>query len=93
MMTAGAGPGRGTGSRQGAGSRSGSPAPRTGAVAGDAATRRVIWDRAGHQAEPATAKRVTAALAAMSTAADGNDLKATGAAVPSLRTELAQLAP
>ena len=64
-----------------------------GAVSGDAATLQVIWDRAGHQAEPATAERVTAALAALSTAADGNDLKAAGAAVPSLRTALATLAP
>jgi hypothetical protein len=63
------------------------------AVAGDAATLRVIWDRAGHQAEPATAERVAAALAAVSTAADGNDLTAAGAAVPPLRTALAQLAP
>jgi hypothetical protein len=64
-----------------------------GAVAGDAATLRVIWDRAGHQAEPAAAERVAAALAALGTAADGNDLKAAGAAVPSLRTALAKLAP
>ena len=64
-----------------------------GAVAGDAATLRVIWDRAGHQAEPAAAEGVAAALAALGTAADGNDVKAAGAAVPSLRTSLAKLAP
>jgi hypothetical protein len=63
------------------------------AVAGDTVTLQVIWDRAGHQAEPASAERVAAALAAMGTAADANDLKAAGAAVPPLRTALAQLAP
>ena len=63
-----------------------------GAVAGDAATLRVIWDRAGHQADPA-AERVVAALAALGKVADGNDRKAAGAAVPPLRTALAKLAP
>ena len=64
-----------------------------GAVAGDVATLRVVWDRSGHEAAPATADRVTAALAALGHAADGNDLKAAAAAVPSLRTALAKLAP
>jgi hypothetical protein len=63
-----------------------------GAVAGDAATLRVIWDRAGHQAEPA-AERVAAALAALGKVATGTDLEAAGAAVPPLRTALTRLAP
>jgi hypothetical protein len=64
-----------------------------GAVAGDAATLQVIWARTGHDAQPAAAERVTAALAALGKAADAKDLKAATAAVPPLRAALAQLTP
>ena len=61
-----------------------------GAVAGDVATLQVLWDRAGRTADPAAAKRVTAALAALGKAVDGKDLQAAASAVPSLRNALAR---
>jgi hypothetical protein len=64
-----------------------------GAVAGDVATLEVLWDRAGQGADPATAKRVGAALAALRKAADGNDPKAAAAAVPALRAALPRSGP
>jgi hypothetical protein len=60
-----------------------------GAVAGDVATLRVIWDRAGHTAAPAAAKRVSAGLAALRKAVEGEDLRAAAAAVPALRDAVA----
>jgi hypothetical protein len=59
-----------------------------GAVAGDVATLQVVWDRAGHQVAPASAKRVTAALAALRTAADGEDLQAAADAAAAVRAAL-----
>ena len=59
-----------------------------GAVAGDVATLRVIWDRAGHGLPPPAASRVAAGLAALEKAAGGKDLDATAAAVPALRQAL-----
>ena len=64
-----------------------------GAVAGDAATLQVIWDRAGHGAEAAAAGRVTAGLTAVGKAAAGKDVRAAAAAIPPLRTALAGLTP
>jgi hypothetical protein len=64
-----------------------------GAVAGDAATQQVIWDRAGHGAEAAAAARVTAGLTAVGKAAAGKDVTTAAAAIPPLRTALAGLAP
>jgi hypothetical protein len=64
-----------------------------GAVAGDAATLQVIWDRAGHGAEPAAAERVAAGLTAVGKAAAGKDVTAAAAAIPPLRTALAGLTP
>jgi hypothetical protein len=64
-----------------------------GAVAGDAATLRVLWDRAGHAAAPAAAGRVTAALAALDTATAGKDLRAAADALPALRDALAAASP
>jgi hypothetical protein len=63
-----------------------------GAVAGDVATLRVIWDRAGHAAAPAAADRVKASLAALTTAADANDHRAAATAVPALRSAVSAAA-
>jgi hypothetical protein len=59
-----------------------------GAVAGDVATLRVLWDRAGHRVAPATAKRATARLAALRKAADGEDPQAAADAAAALRAAL-----
>jgi hypothetical protein len=59
-----------------------------GAVAGDVATLQVLWDRAGHRVAPASAKRVTAALAALRKAADGEDLQAAADAAAAVRAAL-----
>ena len=64
-----------------------------GAVAGDVATLQVIWDRAGHTAAPAAAKRVTAGLATLRKAVEGEDLRAAAAAVPALRDAVAAARP
>jgi hypothetical protein len=61
-----------------------------GAVAGDVATMQVIWDRAGHTTAPAATDRVTAALAALRKAADGEHHAAPAAAIPALRDALDQ---
>jgi hypothetical protein len=63
-----------------------------GAVAGDAATLLVIWDRSGHAADPAAARRVTAGLHALRGAAKRGPERA-AAAVPALRAALAGLDP
>jgi hypothetical protein len=65
----------------------------TGAVAGDVATLQVIWDRSGHIAAPAAAKRVTAGLAALGKAVGGKDPRAAAAAVPALRDAVAAARP
>jgi hypothetical protein len=62
----------------------------SGAVAGDLATLRVIWDRAGHTADPAAGERVAAALAALHKAGTSGRLTGTAAAVPALRSALGQ---
>jgi hypothetical protein len=49
------------------------------------ATLQVIWDRSGHAADPAAARRVTAGLRALRGAADDEDLAKAAAAVPALR--------
>jgi hypothetical protein len=64
-----------------------------GAVAGDVATVQVIWDRSGHRVALATAKRVTAALAALRQAADGKDPQALAGAAAALRAALPAAAP
>jgi hypothetical protein len=63
------------------------------AVAGDMATLQVIWDRAGHAADPAVGRRVTVALSALHRAADGEDLKAAAAAGRALRTTMGPRLP
>jgi hypothetical protein len=57
------------------------------------ATLQVIWDRTGHIAAPAAAKRVTAALAALGKAVGGKDLRVAAAAVPALRDAVAAARP
>jgi hypothetical protein len=64
-----------------------------GGVAGDAATLQVLWDRSGHRVDPATANRVTAALATLRKAADGKDPQAAATAAAALRTALPSAAP
>jgi hypothetical protein len=64
-----------------------------GAVAGDVATLQVIWDRAGHIATPAAARRVSAGLAALGRAVEGENLRAAAAAVPALRDAVAAAQP
>jgi hypothetical protein len=55
-----------------------------GAVAGDAATLRVLWDRAGHAAAPAAAEPVRAALTALDRATAAKDLRSVVAVLPVL---------
>jgi hypothetical protein len=62
-------------------------------AAGDVATLEVIWDRAGHAADPAVGRRVTAALGTLRRAADGEDLKAAAAAERALHTALGPRLP
>jgi hypothetical protein len=64
-----------------------------GAVAGDVATLQALWDRAGHSADPAAAKRVEAELRALRRAADKRDLGAAAAAVGGLRAAIAAARP
>ena len=64
-----------------------------GAVAGDVATLRVIWDRAGHTVPAAAAERVQAGLTALGKAAEGKDLRAAAAAVPDLRAAISAARP
>ena len=64
-----------------------------GAVAGDAATLQVIWDRAGHTTAGATAERVKAGLTALGKAAEGKDLRAAASAVPDLRAAISATQP
>jgi hypothetical protein len=64
-----------------------------GAAAGDVATLQVIWDRAGRVAAPAAAERVSAGLAALGRAVEGEDLRAAAAAVPALRDAVAAAQP
>jgi hypothetical protein len=58
-----------------------------GAVAGDAATLQILWDRAGHTIPPAAAGPVRAALASLRQVAE-KDPKAAAARVPGLRAAL-----
>jgi hypothetical protein len=62
-------------------------------VAGDAATLQVLWDRSGHRVDPATTKRVMAALAALRKAAKGKDRPAAADAATALRAALPAAAP
>jgi hypothetical protein len=64
-----------------------------GAVAGDVATLQILWDRAGHSADPAAAERVEAGLRALRRAADKRDLGAAAAALPGLRAAIAAARP
>jgi hypothetical protein len=66
---------------------------RVDAAAGDVATLQIIWDRAGHTATPAAAERVSAGLAALGKAVEGEDLRAAAAAVPALRDAVAAAQP
>lgn len=62
-----------------------------GAVAGDVATLQVLWNRAGHAADPAAAGRVAAALAALRRTIDSGRPSAAAAAVPALRDALGRV--
>ena len=62
-----------------------------GAVAGDVATLQVLWNRAGHAADPAAAGRVAAALAALPRTIDSGRPLAAAAAVPALRDALGRV--
>jgi hypothetical protein len=62
-----------------------------GAVAGDVATLQVLWDRAGHAADPAAAGGVAAALAALRRTIDSGRPSAAAAAVPALRDALGRV--
>jgi hypothetical protein len=64
-----------------------------GAVAGDTATLQVIWDRSGHAAGPAAARRVEDALRVLRDTAGEEDLTAAAAAVPAFRAALTQARP
>ena len=57
------------------------------------ATLQVLWDRAGHSADPAAAQRVEAELRALRRAADKRDLGAAAAALPGLRAAIAAARP
>jgi hypothetical protein len=67
-------------------------ADERGAVAGDLATLRVIWDRSGRTADPAAARRVADALRALRAAAKEDPQRA-AAPTRALRDALAQLRP
>ena len=62
-----------------------------GAVAGDAATLQILWDRAGHTADPAAGQRVGASLRAIRAATGKRDTRAAVAAVRALRDTLGQV--
>jgi hypothetical protein len=62
-----------------------------GAVAGDVATLQVLWNRAGHAADPAAAGRVAAALAALRRTIDSGRPSAAAADVPALRDALGRV--
>jgi hypothetical protein len=62
-----------------------------GVVAGDVATLQVLWDRAGHAVNPASAERLTAGLEALGKAVGAEDLEAAAAAVPALRDVLGRV--
>jgi hypothetical protein len=64
-----------------------------GAVAGDVATLRVLWDRTAHVADPAATARVGAALKRLATAAANQDARPVATAVPALREALAGVLP
>jgi hypothetical protein len=64
-----------------------------GAVAGDVATLQVLWDRAGHAADPAATQPVGAGLRALRRATDRRDLEAAAAAVGGLRAAIAAARP
>jgi hypothetical protein len=62
-----------------------------GAIAGDAATLRVLWDRAGHSIHTTrshAAERVSAALRSLGEAANKDGSEAAAARVPALRAAL-----
>ena len=64
-----------------------------GLVAADVATLELIRDRVRHTLHPATAERVSAGLAALGKAVEGEDLRAAAAAVPALRDAVAAARP
>jgi hypothetical protein len=64
-----------------------------GAVAGDAATMQVIWDRSGHAVDPVAAGQVEGALRTLRDTAAAEDLAAAAAAVPALRAALSRARP
>jgi hypothetical protein len=62
-----------------------------GAVAGEAATLQLLWDRAGHNihtTDPTAAERVSAALRSLGEAANKERSEAAAARVPALRAVL-----
>ena len=63
-----------------------------GAAAGDAATLQILWDRAGHAADPAGGQRVAAALRTIR-AAGKQDIKAAASTVPALLDALSAASP
>jgi hypothetical protein len=64
-----------------------------GAVAGDVATLQVLWDRAGHAADPAAGQRVAAALRTIRAAPGKQDIKAAAPMVPALLNALSAAGP
>jgi hypothetical protein len=64
-----------------------------GAVAGDATTLQLIWQRGRHAADPATAARVEAGLRDLRAAADRRDLAAAARGVPALLAAVGNVRP
>lgn len=64
-----------------------------GAVAGDATTLQLIWQRVRHAADPATAAGVEARLRDLRAAADRRDLAAAARGVPALLAAVANVRP
>ena len=67
-------------------------AKNRGAAASDAATLQILWDRAGHAADPAGGQRVAAALRTIR-AAGKQDIKAAAPTVPALLDALSAAGP
>src|ERR671931_856172 len=64
-----------------------------GAVAGDATTMQLIWQRVRHGADPAAAARVDARLRDLRAAAGNRDVAAAAGAVPALLATVATVRP
>jgi hypothetical protein len=64
-----------------------------GAVAGDATTLELVWQRVRHTVDPATAARVRAQLADLQAVARNKDIGAAAKAIPALLAALATIRP